>query len=179
MEPVIRLITEHDAQTLASIHAASWRSAYRGMLRDDFLDGDLPNHRLALWQRRLTPIPERHFGHLALVDGTPVGFAFAFGAHDPLWGTQVDNLHVLPGFGGRGIGKRLLRHLAERAHLDHPDTGVYLWVYELNAPARRFYAGLGGESVERVVIEAPGGGQVAEWRVAWRQTAPLLRALGG
>jgi ribosomal protein S18 acetylase RimI-like enzyme len=177
MEPIIRRIVDHDTQALASIHAASWRSAYRGMLQDSFLDQDLLRNRLSLWGKRLAPIPHGHFGYLALQAGTPIGFAFAFGAHDPHWGTQIDNLHVLPDFTGRGIGRQLLRSLAEQAFATHPDTGMYLWVYEQNARARRFYAGLGGEPVERAIIQAPGGGPVAEWRYVWQHATSLVQAL--
>ena len=30
--------TEHDAAAIAQLHADSWRSAYRGMLSDEYLD---------------------------------------------------------------------------------------------------------------------------------------------
>jgi len=29
-----------DADRIAQLHAESWRRAYRGMMRDEFLDGD-------------------------------------------------------------------------------------------------------------------------------------------
>ena len=179
MEPIIRRVRAQDAFVLASIHAASWRSAYRGMLRDDFLDGDLIQNRLSLWTKRLTPIPPGHFGCVAHKADEPAGFAFAFGAHDPEWGTQVDNLHVLPKERGRGLGKQLLLDLVMQANLTYPGVGLYLWVYESNHSARRFYDTLQGQAVERAVIEAPGGGAVAEWRYVWRQPKALIEALEG
>lgn len=179
MAPAIRQITTEDTHALASVHACSWRSAYRGMLQDDFLDGDLVQNRLSLWARRLNPMPKGHFGYIAHAANEPIGFAFAFGAHDADWGTQIDNLHVVPPWRGRGIGKRLLRELVMRAHTAYPNAGMYLWVYEHNANARRFYEALGGEPVERKVIEPPGGGQVAEWRYVWRNATSLLTEVQG
>ena len=179
VKPTIRRVDAQDAYALASIHAASWRSAYRGMLRDDFLDGDLVRNRLALWTKRLGPVPEGHFGYVAHTADEPTGFAFAFGAHDPEWGTQIDNLHVLPSERGRGLGKQLLLNLVTQASLTYPDEGLYLWVYEKNDNARRFYEALHGEAVGRVVIEAPGGGELAEWRYVWRQARSLLGAIEG
>ena len=35
----IRPVDSGDARTLAALHVESWRSAYRGLLRDDYLDG--------------------------------------------------------------------------------------------------------------------------------------------
>jgi len=147
------------------------------MLRDDFLDGDLGSNRASLWEQRLSPMPQEHFGYLAIEAEQPIGFAFAFGAHDPHWGTLVDNLHVLPRFKGRGLGKRLLADLCAHAHTAHPDAGLHLWVFEQNTAARGFYESLGGEPVERAVIQAPGGGEVAEWRYAWSSARRVLEAL--
>jgi ribosomal protein S18 acetylase RimI-like enzyme len=177
MNPIIRPINGNDIAAVASVHAASWRSAYRGILRDDFLDGDLDSNRVSLWEKRLSPLPPEHFGYLALEAEQPIGFAFAFGAHDPQWGTQIDNLHVLPRFKSRGLGRRLLAELCEHARAAHPHAGLYLWVYEQNTAARGFYESLGSEPVERVVIQAPGGGEVAEWRYAWPTATRALEAL--
>jgi hypothetical protein len=65
---------------------------------------------------------------------------------------------------------------AQEAGARYPDDGVYLWVFELNTQARGFYAHLGGRSVERALVDAPGGDQVARWRVAWSNPGHLVRA---
>jgi ribosomal protein S18 acetylase RimI-like enzyme len=52
-----------------------------------------------------------------------------------------------------------------------------LWVYEQNAAALAFYERLGGERAERAVIDAPGGGEVAEWRYVWPNAKRVLEAL--
>ena len=44
-EIAIRPIVATDGATVADLHTASWRSAYRGMLRDDYLDGDIATER--------------------------------------------------------------------------------------------------------------------------------------
>jgi ribosomal protein S18 acetylase RimI-like enzyme len=177
MNPIIRPINSNDVAAIAAIHSASWRSAYRGMLREDFLNGDLESNRVQLWKKRLTLMPPEHFGYLAINSGEAIGFAFAFADYDPRWGTQVDNLHVLPNFKGQGLGKGLLTNLCEYAQATYPQSGLYLWVYEQNAAARAFYESLDGESVERAVVQAPGGGEVAEWRYAWPNAMRILAAL--
>jgi GNAT superfamily N-acetyltransferase len=174
---IIRPINGNDVAAVASVHAASWRNAYRGILRDEFLDGALDLDRESLWKERLLPLPRNHFGYLAIEAEQAVGFAFAFGAHDTEWGTLVDNLHVLPSYKGRGLGKRLLASLCEHAYAVQPQAGVHLWVYEQNTAARGFYESIGGEPVERVVIQPPGGGEAAEWRYAWPNAKRVLEAL--
>ena len=43
-----------DAASVAALHAKSWRVAYRGILRDEFLDGDVVQNRVEVWEKRLT-----------------------------------------------------------------------------------------------------------------------------
>lgn len=177
---VIRPITLHDIESVAALHAASWRSAYRGMLRDEFLDSDLESNRRVLWTKRLTDMAGTHFGFIALDNGGPVGFAFAFGDEDPIFGTQLDNLHVLPELKGKGIGTTLLRSVCKTCAQLTRSPGLYLWVYEQNIAAQAFYTRLGAERGERKVIQAPGGGEVAEYCYAWSniQTLGLSESVG-
>ena len=175
----VRAILATDVDTIASIHATSWRNAYRGMLRDEFLDDDLVANRRALWTARLVPLPAIHFGFIASAEQRPAGFCFAFGDADSRWGTMLDNLHVLPEFKSRGIGRLLLAEFANRAAQHRTHGGLFLWVYENNVAARQFYERLGAKPVERAVVDAPGGGQVAEWRYAWPSPDVLLSALQG
>lgn len=177
MNASIRTVTASDVDALASMHAESWRSAYRGILSDAFLDAGLIENRKVLWNKRLSPQPSGHFGFVASVNGKNVGFAYAFGAYDEKWGTQLDNLHVMPEFKGQGIGSKLLtavvKHLAAQ---DYP-TGLFLWVYEQNLSARAFYESLGAVPIERIEIAAPDKSLVAEWRYAWDRSSLLLERL--
>lgn len=130
----------------------------------------------AVWTKRLVDRPSSHFGCLAAIDGRPVGFAFARGNDDPVWGTLLDNLHVLPAMRGQGLGPRLVAALCRDAQVNAPDAGIYLWVFEQNTPARRFYEQLGGECAELVVMAAPDGTMLAQWRMTWPDPTYLRAA---
>jgi GNAT superfamily N-acetyltransferase len=173
MRIVTRPIATTDAEIVAGLHAASWRDSYRGMLRDAYLDSDVVADRRAVWKQRLISPDPAHFGFIAERDRIPVGFVFLKGLFDPTWGTLLDNIHVLPNLKGQGIGRLLIDVAARETQRRHGDAGVYLWVFEQNAPARRFYSLLGGKEVERVIIEPPGGGTVPEWRVTWDSAVSL------
>ena len=170
----IRPIVAADAAAVADLHTASWRSAYRGMLRDEYLDGDISAERRHVWATRLETPADTNYGFIAEAEAGPVGFVFLLGGVDTTWGTLVDNLHVLPGLKGRGIGRRLLEAAAIEARHRSPDERVHLFVYEANAAARRFYANIGGREVERGMVDAPGGGTQVHVRVAWDDAAHLL-----
>ena len=176
-ENTIRPIVGSDAATVAGLHAASWQSAYRGMLRDEYLDADVGRDRLQVWTERLAKPVDGQFGFIAESDGGAVGFVFLCGGADTRWGTLVDNLHVLPDVKGRGIGRTLLEAAADETWRRLPDDRIHLFVFEANAAARRFYASIGGREVERGIVEPPGGGSQVHWRVAWEDATHLLAAL--
>jgi GNAT superfamily N-acetyltransferase len=173
-EIITRPIVATDAATVADLHTTSWRSAYRGMLRDEYLDGDIATERRQVWAARLaTPVPA-NYGFLAESAAGPAGFVYLLGGADATWGTLVDNLHVVPGMKGRGIGRQLLEAAAHETLRRFPGDRVYLYVFEQNHAARRFYAGIGGREVERGSVEPPGGGSQIHWRVAWDDASRLL-----
>jgi len=178
MTPRIRPITPADALVLARLHAESWRSAYRGLFSDTFLDHEVHAERLQAWTERMTALAPADLGFIAEIDHGPVGFIFVRAAHDPAWGTLVDNLHVASGLRGQGLGRQLLatamRELLSRGHR-HP---VWLWVFEQNEAARRVYARLGGREAERAVDRSFDGAERAKWRVVWQSPEALREACG-
>jgi GNAT superfamily N-acetyltransferase len=163
-----RVATIDDAPAIAALHAASWRAAYRGALRDAYLDGDVDAERRAVWNERLGTPAANQYVVVATDDaGTVVGFACAFGADDARWGTQVDNLHVRREQHRQGTGRRLLADVAGWCTPRYPESGLYLWVVEQNAPARAFYERLGGRAEDTSDWEPPGGGVVLLRRYVW------------
>ena len=172
IDVMLHPITLADLDTIATLHATSWRRAYRGILGDDYLDGDLLSERTAVWREKLTD----GVGHGWIVRSAsePAGFVFVRPREDAHWGTLVDNLHVLPAYQGSGLGRRLLQEVASWCALHSPEAGVYLWVFTDNASARRFYARAGGVEVEAVEQLASDGRVLPELRVAWRTPQALM-----
>lgn len=79
----LRRMEPTDTATVARIHADSWRSAYRGILRDEYLDHFVDDDRLALWQERLSQRAAAELGLIAVRGGNPVGFAYVLPNRDP------------------------------------------------------------------------------------------------
>jgi ribosomal protein S18 acetylase RimI-like enzyme len=165
-----------DAQAVASLHARSWRENYRGFFLDAFLDGDLPGERLRVWRERLDRPPVNQFVQLAVDGAEVVGFVCAYGAHDPQWGSFVDNLHVANAFKRHGIGASLMRQAGAWLEQRYPDLGVHLLVLEANASARRFYERLGATNGGVSSMETHGGAMVRSCRYTWPRAALLAAA---
>ena len=171
-----RKIDAGDAEVIAAMHRASWRTAYRGIMCDEYLDGEIAEERLGEWRRRLSPPREDSLGWMALHDGAPAGFIFGFQHEHDCWGTIIDNLHVLPEWKGRGIGRELMARFATTL-IERGDTvGVFLWVYEKNVAARSFYTAVGGKMVEETDYSVPGGGTARILRMTWSHPTELRSA---
>ena len=158
-----------DAGAIAALHVMSWRSAYRGLVPDEFLANQVEEDRRRLWESRLSEPDE---GQLVLkaVDesGMMVGFTCVLRDADPAWGPLLDNLHVIPNLRGRGIGAILLRASREWSSETSPGQPMHLWVIEGNTHARRFYDREGGEVVEHQLLELTSGIMVPALRYVWR-----------
>jgi GNAT superfamily N-acetyltransferase len=104
---------------------------------------------------------------LASVDGETVGFAVFFTNYSTFLakpGIYLEDLFVKPHARGKGIGRALLRHLAQLAV--ERDCGRINWsVLDWNAPSIRFYKSLGAVALN-------------EW-TTFRLTGEPLRKLAG
>lgn len=139
-----------DYTAIAEIHTESWQKNYRNILSDQFLDGEVEEERLAFWQRRLSSLMASQQVTVATNHDTIVGFSCLFIDYDPLYGTLLDNLHVLHEFQNKGIGKLLMKNCAGMILEKAKDPKMYLWCYEANENARKVYEHLGGNCLHIV-----------------------------
>ena len=156
-----------DADAIAMLHTRSWRENYRGAFSDAFLDGELPEERMRVWRERLDRPAENQFVRLAFDAANLVGFVCAYGAHDPQWGSLIDNLHVAHAAKRTGIGAALMRQAGAWLESQYPAVGVYLFVLEINSSARRFYERLGAQNAGVSTMETHGGAMVRSCRYIW------------
>jgi GNAT superfamily N-acetyltransferase len=90
------------------------------------------------------------FCEIAEWTSKPCGFALWFynistfhGRH----GIYLEDLYVDPEYRGRGIGKGLLRHLAQRCEREGLSR-LQWWVLDWNAPSIAFYRALGAKPMD-------------------------------
>jgi GNAT superfamily N-acetyltransferase len=165
-----------DAESVAELHADSWRRHYRGAYADAFLDGDIAAERNAVWTSRLAT-PAGTATVLAEYDGRLVGFVHVMLDDDPEWGSLVDNLHVRHDQHRLGIGTDLLTRAAAAVTEQAASNAMYLWVLEQNTSAQHFYRTAGGTAVDKAPVPPPGGdptrltGDPHCLRIVWPDTS--------
>jgi GNAT superfamily N-acetyltransferase len=163
----LRQAVTSDAGTLAALHSESWRSSYRGILSDDYLDGAIFDERTTYWQESLNaPEPERRYILIAEQAGEVLAFVSVYLDEEPKYGALLHNLHVRPHLKGQGLGKLLMNEAAEWT-LAQNINQMHLWVFEANNEARRFYEALGGKTVEEKLTSVAGNVERNVLRYFW------------
>jgi ribosomal protein S18 acetylase RimI-like enzyme len=137
----IREAEVEDAETLGRIHVRAWRSAYRGQLTDDYLDGLSERDRADQWRGSLAAQRETWRTWVAERDGGVIGWATTGPSEDADADARTGELYAIylePEHVGIGLGRELFAHAMNdlRARGFRAAT---LWVLETNERARRFY----------------------------------------
>jgi GNAT superfamily N-acetyltransferase len=149
----IRLAVPDDANALGTMHVASWRETYAGILPDRILSALSIDARAAAWANIMREPATEHSAvvYLAEQESSIIGFG-ACGAQrtESLRARGYDGefgaLYVLRAFQGQGIGACLLGKMS----LDLLVRGfcaAALWVLRDNPRARRFYEHHGGKII--------------------------------
>ncbi|WP_445502979.1 GNAT family N-acetyltransferase [Microvirga sp. G4-2] len=97
----------------------------------------------------------RVFADIAEWEGRPAGFALWFYNFSTFRGRQgiyLEDLFVRPEFRSKGIGKALLKHLAQRC-IDENLPRLEWWVLDWNEPALKFYRSLGAVPMEEWTVQ--------------------------
>lgn len=177
--PRLRRARAADADGIAALHARSWRTAYRGMMSEAYLDGPVEAERRAFWTARMDHPPAGLWTLLAETPrGVLAGFVCALVDHDQRWGTLIDNLHADPAHRGQGLGRLLLRRLGAALVEAGSSRPVHLFVLCANTAAGGFYAHLGGQVVETEAHTEPDGSSLPANRVAWPDVGAFAAAVG-
>ncbi|MGW2824004.1 N-acetyltransferase family protein [Streptomyces sp. NPDC001443] len=165
---VVRDMEFADCDRVSEIRVRGWRSAYRGLMPQTYLDGlsaAADAERRRTWFRQ----GDGQVGNLVAERG---GELVGWAAHGPYRDGEVRTedaelyaIYVHPGHYGGGVGRALLAESVRlRAAAGHPR--MFLWVLKENTGARRFYerAGFRADGAEEP-FEA-GGTEVLEVRYA-------------
>jgi ribosomal protein S18 acetylase RimI-like enzyme len=148
---MVRPATLDDAKAIARVNVATWRSAYRNLLPDDFLASLGEANHAERWTRFIGEGSNRVF-----VAEEPQGVVgFASGGRERAgesgYAGELYAIYVLEAAERRGHGRELVRAMAGALReMKLPD--MIVWVLRDNHGARRFYEHLGGTYVREQPI---------------------------
>lgn len=152
MAIAIRRATAQDAPAIARVRIDSWRTTYRGLIPDAYLDGMRVDDSTEIWNRVLTAGANTTSVFVAESDGEVIGFAAGNMLGEPRYdlNAELSAVYVRPEYQRAGVGRRLVGAvaLAQRAH---GASGLIVWVIAENKGARAFYERLGAT----LLVEQP------------------------
>ena len=155
-----------DAAAIARVHVATWRTSYRGLLPDEFLESlSEPNYE-ERWKRAigegsdLVYVTEENQGIVGFASGGRER------AGEDGFAGELYAIYLLQDAQRRGHGRELVRAVVGGLR-DMGLTDMIVWVLRDNVAARRFYEGLGGVYVRAQPITI-GSVTLAEVAYGWR-----------
>lgn len=163
-----------DAAGIARISVDTWRSAYAGIVPDEYLASLSYETREERWRFAL----ERSSAATSIYvaesrSGGIVGFASCGPERtdDPEYRGELYTMYVAPAAQGKGVGRMMCSSVAN----DLKERGLgsmLVWALEQN-PSRRFYEALGGREIrsKEVVI---GGKPLTEVAYGWKSLDSLI-----
>lgn len=134
----IRKATIDNVIGISRIHALSWKSAYKGIIPQTYLDELKENFMVPAFEAWVND--NVLTAQIISENGSLVGCVAYGRARDESlldWG-EIVSIYLLPEYFGKGYGNKLL----ESALSDLKQSGyqnIYLWVLKKNQRARSFY----------------------------------------
>ncbi|KOP80620.1 GNAT family acetyltransferase [Lysinibacillus sp. FJAT-14745] len=155
----IRQANIKDAQGIGKVHVDSWRTTYKGILPDDFLNNLSYEQRTELWKRNISDatnyvlVAENEQGEI-------IGFATGGTrkTNSAPNATDLTSIYLLEEYQGTGIGKHLLKEIFTYFKQQGYEK-VFVEVLAENK-TRYFYEYFGAHYVNKIEIKI--GGKVLE-----------------
>ena len=145
---IIRNIKEKDIESVVNIQIEGWRTAYKGIVDDEFLNSMNKNERI---MKRKADYKENGF-IVAEIKSEIVGFCRYIDNNN--CSPEIRNadceliaIYVKPKFKYKGIGTKLVDYVKEEFR-KKDKTKMVIWCLKDNEPSKKFYSKVGGKIVK-------------------------------
>ncbi|QNU39537.1 GNAT family N-acetyltransferase [Geobacillus sp. 44B] len=144
---IIREAALSDAEGIAKVHVDCWRTTYKNIISDDFLNKLSYEQRTKLWVQNISR--EDNYVYVAEnEEGQIIGFTDGGKEKSgkyPGYDGDVTSIYILKEYQGLGIGRKLLRQLFKKFISLNIHSSI-VWVLKDNN-SRFFYERLGAKIV--------------------------------
>jgi ribosomal protein S18 acetylase RimI-like enzyme len=169
MRMVIRRATAEDSGAIARVQVDTWRTTYREIVPQSFLDAMEIVPRAEYWRGHVAAgtshvlVAERNGKVCGFISGCPLREPLSDFDGESV--AEIAAIYIEFEAQARGYGRAMVQRLAQDLMRDGLKSAV-VWVLERN-PACGFYGRLGGELVARKVITI-GGVDLIEVAYGWK-----------
>lgn len=143
-----------NAKGIAQVHIDSWKTTYRGIVPQDYLDRLDYEIREQQWRSNIAVsqvfIAETEDKQVA---GFSTGGKERTGNYGDAVG-EVYAIYLLQEYQGRGFGKQLIKPIIDNLQQQEMDELIILALED--NPACGFYSNLGGKAIDQLDIEIAG-----------------------
>lgn len=144
----IRLARPSDARSVAAVHDAAWREAYRGIIPGRELERMVQRRGPAWWAALI-----RRGARVAVLEFDEEVRGYASYGRNRLaaspYGGEIFELYLAPEYQGLGFGRRIF-DVARRDLAGNGLSGLLVWALADNERACGFYTHLGGLQVREM-----------------------------
>ncbi len=151
---IIRRETISDAPGIAKVHVDSWRTTYKGIIPQSFLDGLSYEQRTKLWENNISDKSSMIF--VAENEGEIIGFVTGGkrNTNEEAGASDLTSIYLLEEWQGKRVGKKLLNQIMN-VFLEQGYQKIYVEVLAENK-TRQFYQYYGAEYVKTVQLNIAG-----------------------
>jgi len=124
-----------DSPGLAYVHVHSWRTTYKGIVSENYLQSLSIEEREQKWVQILSGTHHTYVGELD--DGKIIGFVSFGKERSGEYEGELYAIYLLEEYQGKGIGKELLE-IAATGLKEQGYNSMWIWVLKEN-PSKHFY----------------------------------------
>ncbi|MFQ3543992.1 GNAT family N-acetyltransferase [Halobacillus rhizosphaerae] len=172
MDIVIREASVKDAEEIAKVSVSSWKTAYQGILPNEFLTKLDYHSKTNKWNHVI--LEKQGKVLVAEENGSVIGFIHGGSerTNEYFYQGELYAIYLYKDYQGGGIGRRLIRELAGKLK----ETGMgslLVWVLS-ESKSREFYEKLGGRKVDHKLIYI-GEKELTEVAYGWADINECLK----
>lgn len=169
----IRIANGEEIEAVAKVYVDSWRTTYRGLVPEDYLNRLTYEGAKQKWFHFLNNEIDS-FIYIAINEaGKVIGFASGKSIDDENFNGELYSLYLSRESRGLGIGRNLVSSIAEHFR-EQGITSMMVWVMEQNKSGLGFYKRMGGKEYLRRKSEF-GGMVVDDVAYGWKDTSVLKK----
>ena len=172
---IIRKAKLKDANAIAQIHVDAWNTTYSEILPSAYIEKQTYVKRCDRWEKTLaaSKVKTDRFIYVAEFEREIIGFVDGGVVRNTnhLYKGEIYALYILQAYQRKGLGRNLTRTIARQLSQSGLDS-ILVWVLADN-PACKFYQSLGGQEVERKLVNF-NGSKLQEIAYGWQDMQNLI-----